>query len=92
MAPFAPFTAEDIWQKLKIDSELESVHLESWPTSVTRFNFFRVSRSKIFPEMKTVRNIITLGLEARQNEGIKVRQPLAVLKVKDKIYQVNTLN
>ena len=30
MAPFAPFTAEDIWLKLKKEDE-ESVHLTNWP-------------------------------------------------------------
>ncbi|HRH31414.1 MAG TPA: class I tRNA ligase family protein, partial [Candidatus Paceibacterota bacterium] len=35
LAPFAPFAAEDIWQKLKNDSganpDAESVHLSTWP-------------------------------------------------------------
>ena len=31
--------------------------------------------------MKTVRNIVTLGLEARQRAGIKVRQPLNKLEL-----------
>ena len=31
--------------------------------------------------METVRNIVTLGLEARQKAGIKVRQPLGRLEV-----------
>ena len=32
--------------------------------------------------MEQVRKIVTLGLEARQKAGIKVRQPLALLEVK----------
>ena len=31
MAPFAPFTAEDIWLKLKNEKDEESVHLTKWP-------------------------------------------------------------
>jgi len=35
MAPFAPLSAEDIWLKLKNESDKESVHLESWPKNLT---------------------------------------------------------
>src|SRR3989338_4919766 len=31
MAPFAPFTAEDIWIKLRNENDRESVHLTEWP-------------------------------------------------------------
>jgi len=31
MAPFAPFSADDIWLKLKNNTDLESVHLADWP-------------------------------------------------------------
>ncbi len=31
IAPFAPYTAEDLWQEAKEDTWLESVHLSSWP-------------------------------------------------------------
>ncbi len=74
MAPFTPFTSEDIWQKLKNNSDLESVHLATWPT-------MSGSDLDIITEMKEVRDIVTLGLQARQKAGIPVRQPLANLKV-----------
>ena len=32
MAPFAPFTAEDIWLRLRVEENKESVHLTNWPT------------------------------------------------------------
>ncbi|MES3032156.1 MAG: class I tRNA ligase family protein [Patescibacteria group bacterium] len=76
MAPFAPFTAEDIWLKLKNEDSAESVHLENWPKAEN-------INSKIIEEMDMVRKVVTLGLEARQKAGIKVRQPLAKLEVKD---------
>ena len=75
MAPFAPFTAEDIWQKLKNTSDPESVHIGCWPT-YTKYN------EEILNDMESVRAIVTLGLEARQKAGIKVRQPLRSLKIK----------
>ena len=80
IAPFAPFAAEDIWLKLKNENEVESVHLTEWPTIA--FSIFSFGKSKIIPEMKVVRKIVTLGLEARQKAEIKVRQPLASLKLK----------
>ncbi len=81
MAPFTPFSSEDIWQKLKNENDKESVHLESWPT-------FDPANLELIEEMKQVREVVTLGLEARQKEGIKVRQPLnrIILKQYDFIF------
>jgi len=78
MAPFAPFTAEDIWLKLKTDSDKESVHLENWPTKPFKlFTFSKFDNQlKILEKMETVRVIITKGLELRQKAGMKIRQPL----------------
>ncbi len=83
MAPFAPFAAEDIWLKLRTPDDAESVHLSQWPT-VSRgvLDMFRKKKTTILEDMKVVREIVTLGLEARQKAGIKVRQPLALLKLK----------
>jgi len=76
MAPFAPFTAEDIWLKLKNKDDLESVHLAEWPRAGK-------IKSKIIEEMKNVREIVSLGLKERQKALLPVRQPLAKLEVKD---------
>lgn len=81
LAPFAPFTAEDIWLKLKNADDVESVHLANWPTKP--FKLFSFGKSKIIENMEKVRNIVTLGLEARQKAGIKVRQPLQKLVIKN---------
>ena len=74
MAPFAPFSSEDIWQKLKNENDKESVHLASWPLSES-FDL------NLIKEMKEVRDVVTLGLQARQKEGIPVRQPLSELRI-----------
>ena len=76
MAPFAPFAAEDIWQKLKNNTDEESVHLCKWPKAGK-------IDSKILEGMSLVRNIVSLGLEARQKAKIQVRQPLSRLEVED---------
>jgi isoleucyl-tRNA synthetase len=74
MAPFTPFASEDIWQKLKNEKDLESVHLVSWPES-TKIDL------NLIKEMKEVREVVTLGLEARQKAGIRVRQPLSKITI-----------
>ncbi|OGJ15147.1 hypothetical protein A2587_00870 [Candidatus Nomurabacteria bacterium RIFOXYD1_FULL_42_14] len=79
LAPLTPFAAEDIWLKLKNENDVESVHLASWPTKP--FKLFSFLRPKVLEKMKTVRNIVTLGLEARQKAGIRVRQPLNRLEI-----------
>ncbi len=86
IAPFAPFTAEDIWQKIKIDGDSESVHLESWPTKSETFmthmlKLLSFRKIKVIDDMKVVRSIVTLGLEARQKAGIKVRQTLSKIEI-----------
>ncbi len=74
IAPFIPFTAEDIFLKVKGVNAKESVHLEDWPTPV---EFDEAS----IKEMQETRQIVSLGLEARMKSGIKVRQPLAKLTI-----------
>ncbi len=89
LAPFAPFSAEDIWLKLKNENDEESVHLTSWPEVHKSFLDTILGRTvlhgdkEIIENMEKVRNIVTLGLESRQKAGIKVRQPLAKLEVKN---------
>jgi isoleucyl-tRNA synthetase len=89
LSPFAPFAAEDIWLKLKNENDAESVHLTSWPEVHKSFLDTilqkTVSRGdkEIIENMEKVRNIVTLGLESRQKAGIKVRQPLSKLEVKN---------
>jgi isoleucyl-tRNA synthetase len=88
MAPFAPLSAEDIWLKLKNESDKESVHLESWPKNLTSSPLSLIrrgvgERSDVIRNMEIVRKIVTLGLEARQKAGIKVRQPLSKLRIKN---------
>jgi isoleucyl-tRNA synthetase len=81
MAPFMPFVAENLWQKVSgnnFQDENKSVHLESWPEEV------KSQKSKvesILEEMEIVRKIVELGLAKRDEAGIKVRQPLAELRI-----------
>jgi len=76
IAPFAPFMAEQIYQKLRKENDLLSVHLEAWPT------FELADKDDVLVKMKEARNIVSLGLEFRQSMKVKVRQPLAEVKIK----------
>lgn len=70
LAPFAPFMAEDVWQKLKNENEVESVHLLEWPKAGK-------IEEQIIGEMHIARDLVSLGLKERQKNGIAVRQPLS---------------
>lgn len=78
IAPFAPFIAEHVWQKLKLETDAESVHLAEWPKGQVLD-----SSSEILAEMQNLRDVVSIGLKERQKSGMPVRQPLAMLKVKN---------
>ncbi|PIE06246.1 MAG: isoleucine--tRNA ligase, partial [Sorangium cellulosum] len=79
-APFIPFFAEEIHQNLVCNpwpiSQPESVHLCRWP-SVDE----QAVDEALSVEMKAVRDIVSLGLQVRTNNRLKVRQPLQSVDV-----------
>jgi len=76
IAPFTPFIAEGIYKSLQ-NTDSVSVHLENWPKPNKK-----LIDKKLLEAMAEVRRIASLALEARAKAGIKVRQPLASLKLK----------
>jgi len=80
MAPFVPFIAEALYKSLNGKS---SVHLEKWPTADKK-----LIDKKLLESMAEVRKLASLALAKRAELGIKVRQPLASLKVKGKSLKV----
>lgn len=74
MAPFTPFIAEKIY--LELEKEGISVHLQEWPKSIE--NHFD---NKILEDMILARKIVEMGLSLRNENKLKVRQPLAELKM-----------
>ncbi len=75
LAPFTPFLAEELYQKMT--GKNESVHLLDWPKAGT-------IDTDILEEMARTRQIITdalaLRMQKSENESqIKIRQPLAKL-------------
>ena len=71
LAPFTPFLAEELYQKL---TDGESVHLLDWPTG-GHVNELVIS------DMETVREYVNTGLSIRAKEHQKVRQPLASVTI-----------
>jgi isoleucyl-tRNA synthetase len=81
-APFIPFLAEAIYQELRKKLKLKetSVHLEEWPPINSKL---KIQNSKLLKDMEEVRKIVAEALRLRAEEGIKVRQPLAKLEIKN---------
>ncbi|MFN0151767.1 MAG: isoleucine--tRNA ligase [bacterium] len=84
-APFTPFIAEDLYQKLvartatSADSEgarAQSVHLAEFPTARIA-GAGDTARSRALAQMELVRSAVALGRAARNAAAIKTRQPLA---------------
>ena len=71
LAPFTPFVADEIYDNL--DGTLASVHLCDFPTSET----LPTRDMGLEEAMATARETVRLGLGARAQAKIKVRQPLA---------------
>lgn len=71
MAPFTPFLAEELYQKL---TGGESVHLLEWPVA-GKIN------KPVVDEMESVREFVNMGLSVRAHEQLKVRQPLASVTI-----------
>lgn len=71
LAPFTPFLAEELFQKL---TGGESVHLIDWPKQGS-------INEQLVSDMANTRTYITEGLAQRATAGIKVRQPLAGVTV-----------
>ncbi|MDD2731962.1 MAG: isoleucine--tRNA ligase [Candidatus Pacebacteria bacterium] len=97
MAPFIPFMSEYIYQSLKMDAKTskqklrivssESVHLCDYPKP----NSGLIDK-KIEKKMRHIRKIVELVLSKRTEAKIKIRQPLAMLKIKDKKIKEEELN
>jgi isoleucyl-tRNA synthetase len=77
MAPFTPFMAEDLYQKL--GGSKESVHLDDWPEAENQK--LKNEDLNIIEKMEAVREAVRLGLSARDLASIKVRQPLSLLYI-----------
>ena len=71
LAPFVPFLAEELWGKMVGNG---SVHLKDWPEAG------EIDKN-LLAEMAEVRGYVNEALALRAKNGVKIRQPLASVKV-----------
>lgn len=80
LAPFQPFTTEEMYQNLirSWDSEApESVHFCDFPVADPA-----LIDEKLMAETRLVMRVVAVGHAARNQAGVKVRQPLGLAVVK----------
>ena len=75
-APFTPFIAEEIYTNLKGVGDPESVHLCDFPTANAAARQPELERA-----MAEVQQVVELGRRLRADNDLKVRQPLAKIRV-----------
>ncbi|MFA5124924.1 MAG: class I tRNA ligase family protein [Patescibacteria group bacterium] len=78
MAPFTPFVAEYVYKQ--IGGDKESVHLETWPQIAEEFYGSKEAAAfsdKLKEQMSLAATIEEMGLSARAEAKIKIRQPLS---------------
>jgi isoleucyl-tRNA synthetase len=75
LAPFCPFVADELHRNLAPDAAagrtVDSVHLADWPVADPSALDEALER-----EMDAARTVVSLGLSARNEAKLKVRQPL----------------
>jgi isoleucyl-tRNA synthetase len=78
LAPVTPFLTDHLWQNLvgSLEGAPESIFLAGWPEPADRFR-----DRGLLEEVATGRQVAELARSARQQAGIKLRQPLRRLVV-----------
>src|SRR5262249_2763444 len=75
-APVTPFLSEAIFQNLRAGGDQESVHLCDYPVAEAA-----LIDEPLSADMEALLRLVALGSAARNASKMKVRQPLAELKV-----------
>jgi isoleucyl-tRNA synthetase len=79
LAPFLPYATEELWQNMVRGPDAqaeESVHLADWPEADASAVDAELSRV-----MRSVREIVSLGLQVRTTSKLRVRQPLEAAEI-----------
>jgi isoleucyl-tRNA synthetase len=75
LAPFIPFVADRLWADLVVSQDADapvSVHLVDFPVAPDEWR-----DEELRAAMDTARRVVELGRQARNESGVKTRQPLA---------------
>jgi isoleucyl-tRNA synthetase len=75
IAPFTPFLAENLFQKLKVKTDPESIHLVQFSTE-SSFQDIDLER-----RMERAQIIVSLARSLREKSKIKIRQPLSKILI-----------
>ncbi len=75
VAPFVPFMADAMFRSLGAPGSV-SVHLADWPEPGDAWQ-----APALASDMTLLRELASLGLSARANVGVRVRQPLAAAQI-----------
>ncbi len=81
IAPFAPFFADALYHSTTATGAMKakiSVHLDSWPKAKKS-----LIDEEVLRKMAKTRKLAALALAKRNEVGIRVRQPLNLIKFKD---------
>jgi len=76
VAPFTPFLAEGMYQRLRLPGD--SVHHTIWPVVPHEPS---PEDLELISDMALVRELASLGLAARARVGVRVRQPLLAAEI-----------
>ena len=76
LAPFIPFTAEELYRALHGNADDVSVHLADYPEADAARRV-----SELEAVMRTAQQVVGLGRALRQEAGVRTRQPLSRLLV-----------
>ncbi len=90
IAPMTPFFGEALYQSMAAHSGgnppaggAQSVHLVDWPETEERGKGKGKEESKLLARMAEVRRLASLALAKRAEAGIRIRQPLQTLWIKE---------
>ncbi|MDB5225594.1 MAG: Isoleucyl-tRNA synthetase, isoleucyl-tRNA synthetase [Candidatus Adlerbacteria bacterium] len=74
MAPVMPFFADDLYRRVREEESAQSVHLSEWPET-------QAADTLLVKDMELVRKFASRALQAREAEGVKLRQPLSAIDI-----------
>lgn len=76
LAPFTPFTAEEVYLRVKGEADPESIHLADWTMGSE-------AQSEVLETMTVLREVVTEALQKRSQSQMKIKQPLQSVTITD---------